>query len=131
MFDHGAGRLTACTTGHVATITPHGSDAITITSVTSARPVILWAVGDAATCRSKQDDEIAAFPAQQPGIIALLGTIVYERGTPEEFDRCCDPLCGPLKDRLRLVVGNHEYGSHVAGPYFEYFGARAGFPGQG
>ena len=82
--------LAACTTGHAATITPHGSDAITITSVTSARPVILWAVGDAATCRSKQDDEMAAFPAQQPGIIALLGTIVYERWTPEEFDHCCD-----------------------------------------
>ncbi len=82
-------------------------------------------------CRSKQDDEIAAFLAQQSGTIALLGDAVSERGTPEEFDRCCDPLCGLLKDRLRLVVGNHEYGSRDAGPSFESFGVRAGLPGQG
>ncbi|ACM06068.1 putative purple acid phosphatase-like protein [Thermomicrobium roseum DSM 5159] len=123
--------LAACTTSHAATITPHATEAITTTSATPARPVILWAVGDAATCRSKQDDEIAAFLAQQPGIIALLGDVVYERGTPEEFARCFDPLYGPLKDRLRPAVGNHEYGSRDAGPYFEYFGARAGLPGQG
>ncbi|WP_448576517.1 hypothetical protein [Thermomicrobium sp.] len=99
--------------------------------MTPTRPIILWPVKDAATCRSKQDDEIAAFLAQQSGTIALLGDTVSERGTPEEFDRCCDPLCGLLKDRLRLVVGNHEYGSRDAGPSFESFGVRAGLPGQG
>ena len=29
------------------------------------------------------------------------------------------------------VVGNHEYGRPAAGPYFQYFGAAAGTPGQG
>jgi len=125
------GLFTACTASHANPLTP----APAVESATPAPTVdvqaILWAVGDAATCRSKNDDAVAAFLAQQPGTIALLGDVVYERGTAAEFADCFDPLYGRSKERLRPTVGNHEYGSRNARPYFDYFGASAGLPGQG
>ena len=41
------------------------------------------------------------------------------------------PSWGRLRAITRPAVGNHEYGSLGATPYFQYFGAAAGEPGKG
>uniref|UniRef100_A0A7C5VYJ2 Alkaline phosphatase n=1 Tax=Thermomicrobium roseum TaxID=500 RepID=A0A7C5VYJ2_THERO len=123
--------VAACGRSAALDLTPFVLTTPAVTSPTPVTSATLWAVGDVATCRSQNDDAVAALLAGQTGTIALLGDVVYERGTVEEFRNCFDPILGPLKARIRPAVGNHEYGSRDAQPYFDYFGAAAGLPGQG
>ncbi|MCX7624162.1 MAG: metallophosphoesterase [Thermomicrobium sp.] len=123
--------LAACATSRATVVTPSGVPATATAAPTAVVPAVLWAVGDAAACGRETDDAVAAYLARQSGTIALLGDVVYEKGSPEEFQRCFDPLYGQLRDRIRPAVGNHEYGTAGARPYFDYFGAAAGLPGQG
>lgn len=120
-----------CTRSAALDLTPEAAIPSPAVTPSAQPPVVLWAVGDAASCRTDADDAVARFLARQTGTIALLGDVVYERGTAEEFRECFDPLYGAMKDRLRPAVGNHEYRSPAAQPYFDYFGAAAGLPGQG
>lgn len=99
--------------------------------LTPNAPETLWAVGDAATCRSHRDDAVASFLATRRGTIALLGDLAYEKGKPSEFRDCFDPLYGVLRERIRPAVGNHEYGMKGARGYFDYFAGQAGEPGEG
>lgn len=98
--------------------------------INASDPVLL-AVGDIASCDTAADEAVAARAAQLPGTIATLGDTVYDRGTAAEFEACFDPAWGPLKSRIRPAVGNHEYGTGSAEPYFSYFGASAGQAGRG
>ncbi|HEX6287731.1 MAG TPA: metallophosphoesterase [Herpetosiphonaceae bacterium] len=98
--------------------------------VRAASPVLL-AVGDIASCGSAGDEATAKLVDTLPGIIALLGDTVYEAGTAAEFAECYEPAWGRHKSRIRPSVGNHEYGTSGAAPYFDYFGAAAGDPDKG
>src|SRR5262245_7489550 len=69
----------------------------------------LLAVGDVASCDSQEDERVAALVARNPGTIALLGDIVYENGTADEFARCFMPAWAPMLPRIRAALGNHEY----------------------
>ena len=60
-----------------------------------------------------------------------LGDVQYNSGTASEFAGSYDPSWGRLKAITHPAVGNHEYGSPGAAPYFQYFGAAAGRTGQG
>ena len=60
-----------------------------------------------------------------------LGDEQYNSGTASAFAASYQPSWGRLKAISHPVVGNHEYGSPGAAPYFAYFGAAAGTPGQG
>lgn len=91
----------------------------------------LVAVGDIARCPSAHAAITAALVDSLPGTIAALGDTVYDKGSPEEFSSCYDPLWGRHKARTRPAVGNHEYGTPGASGYFGYFGAAAGEPGKG
>ncbi len=92
---------------------------------------ILLAVGDIGSCTSNADEAVAALAARLPGIIALLGDIAYENGSPAEYAGCFDPAWGALRSRIRPAPGNHDYQTADASGYFSYFGAAAGTPGQG
>ena len=94
-------------------------------------PEVLLAVGDIATCNRETDEAVADLASRLPGTIALLGDVVYERGTPDEFAQCFDPAWGPMRSRLRPAPGNHEYETDDAAGYFDYFGSAAGSPGEG
>jgi hypothetical protein len=69
--------------------------------------------------------------ADMPGTILPLGDVVYENGTRWQFRNCYHPTWGRFLSRTRPTPGNHEYRTDQAGPYYEYFGARAGPPGKG
>jgi hypothetical protein len=60
-----------------------------------------------------------------------LGDQQYNAGSAQAFAASYHPSWGRLDPIAHPVVGNHEYGRPAAGPYFQYFGASAGTPGQG
>ncbi len=86
------------------------------------KPATLIAAGDVASCRSSGDEATAALVAKIPGTVAVLGDIVYERGTAAELARCYSPSWGRFRKRTRPALGNHDYGSGSAAPAIAYFG---------
>jgi acid phosphatase type 7 len=60
-----------------------------------------------------------------------LGDEQYNSGTAADFAASYDPSWGRFKAISHPVVGNHEYGSPGAAPYYQYFGPAAGEAGQG
>ena len=53
------------------------------------------------------------------------------QGDANEFKNCYDPTWGKHKKRTKPAVGNHEYHTPGAEPYYDYFGARAGARDEG
>jgi hypothetical protein len=95
--------------------------------VAEVSTAVLIAVGDIAGCRADFEDEATARLVDgMAGTVALLGDVVYENGTWEDFRKCYAPSWGRLLSRSRPAPGNHEYRTNEAGPYYSYFGWRAG-----
>jgi PKD repeat protein len=92
---------------------------------------VLVGAGDIAGCDQTADSATAAVARDTPGTVFTLGDNVYSNGTTQEFADCYDPAWGSLKDRTRPVVGNHDYNTTDAAPYYTYFGAAAGDPDEG
>jgi fibronectin type 3 domain-containing protein len=92
---------------------------------------VLLAAGDIAGCDTFGDEATAELLDRFDGIVAPLGDLAYQSGTDAEFANCYDPTWGRHKWRTRPVVGDHEYLTADAAPYFAYFGAAAGAPGAG
>ncbi|MDX6536542.1 MAG: hypothetical protein QOD37_883 [Gaiellales bacterium] len=85
--------------------------------------------GTATTCR-----QLAVSSAILPGgyrAVLPLGDEQYNAGTAAAFAASYKPSWGRLNAIAHPVVGNHEYGSPGAAPYFAFFGASAGTAGQG
>jgi Calcineurin-like phosphoesterase len=93
--------------------------------------VVLVGAGDIAECGAGGDEATAALLDDLPGTVFTTGDNAYRRGTAEEFVRCYGPSWGRQRSRTRPVPGNHDYRSAHGGPYYEYFGALAGTPGEG
>ena len=100
-------------------------------------PVTLVGAGDIASCSQSNDSATARLLGNIPGTVYTLGDNVYPRGTAENFRDCYDPTWGRHKKRTKPALGNHEYYDENynmttnAGPYFDYFGWRAGARGKG
>jgi acid phosphatase type 7 len=96
-----------------------------------ARTVTLVGAGDIAGCDWAADRATARLLGKIRGTVFTLGDNVYHEGTRAQFGKCYGPTWGKYKKRTRPAVGNHEYDTPGAKPYFGYFGARAGKPGRG
>jgi acid phosphatase type 7 len=97
----------------------------------TADPVLVGA-GDIADCADLSGAEATAKLLDKiPGTVFTVGDNAYESGTAEQFAKCYDPTWGRHKARTRPSVGNHEFHSGGATPYFDYFGANAGDPKKG
>jgi acid phosphatase type 7 len=95
-------------------------------------PAILLAAGDIAGCPEwYQDEATAELVASLPGTIAVLGDVVYQDGKRWQFKQCYDVSWGRVLSRTKPTPGNHEYRQIEAGPYYEYFGTRAGVAAKG
>lgn len=68
---------------------------------------------------------------EEQAAVFTFGDNAYKRGGAEEFSDCYDPTWGRHKERTRPAVGNHEYKTPDAEPYYAYFGDRAGEPKKG
>jgi 3',5'-cyclic AMP phosphodiesterase CpdA len=89
------------------------------------------AAGDVASCWWRGDEATARLLDRIPGVIAALGDLVYQDGTPQQFARCYGPTWGRHLDRTRPTPGNHDYRYRKGAGYYDYFGARAGEPRKG
>jgi hypothetical protein len=99
-----------------------------LVAVPSARAAetVLLAAGDIASCAGVGDEATAALIAANLGTVVTLGDNAYADGAASEFRSCFEPTWGQFKSRMRPSVGNHEYETVDAGPYFRYFGRSAG-----
>jgi hypothetical protein len=104
-----------------------------VSSLAQGGPVeVLVGAGDIARC---QDLAGARATAQLldniPGTVFAAGDLAVSDGSEEQFANCYAPTWGRQKARTRPALGNHEYHTKGAVPYFKYFGAAAGEPGKG
>ena len=89
------------------------------------------AAGNVGTCEDEDDEATGALLGTLPGRILALGDLAYPEGRDEDFANCFDPAWGMHKARIHPISGNHEWHEDGAQPYFDYFGAAAGTPGEG
>jgi alkaline phosphatase len=61
-----------------------------------------------------------------PDAVLAVGDLVYPGGDPAGFTKAYASTWGRLRDRTYPVVGNHEYLSAGARPFFRYWGSRVG-----
>jgi acid phosphatase type 7 len=108
-----------------------GRSAARTFTVDAGMPTTLLAAGDIAACDTTGDEATAELLDSLPGTVATLGDHVYEFGTEADFRDCYDVTWGRHKARTRPAVGDHEYLTPNATPYFNYFGAAAGDPAKG
>ena len=93
-------------------------------------PVLVGA-GDIASA-GDGDTRTAALLDGIAGTVFTLGDNDQGNGTAAEFAAYYNPTWGRHKARTLLPsVGNHEYNTSGANPYFDYFGAAAGERGKG
>ncbi|HEV2092853.1 MAG TPA: metallophosphoesterase [Rubrobacter sp.] len=91
----------------------------------------LVGAGDIAGCAERASSATARLLGNIPGTVYTLGDNVQGQGDSNEFKNCYDPTWGKYKKRTKPSVGNHEYITAGARPYYNYFGWRAGKPGRG
>jgi hypothetical protein len=101
------------------------------TSPAIAGTAILVGAGDIAGCEATSDSETAALLDAVPGTVFTLGDNAYPDGTAVQLADCYGPTWGRHRHRTRPAVGNHDYLTDAAAPYFAYFGEAAGRPGEG
>jgi hypothetical protein len=106
------------------------SDPSTFTVAAGADPVVL-AAGDIVGCDTFGDEATASLLDGLRGTVLTLGDHAYEDATVSDFRDCYDATWGRHKARTTPGVGDHEYRTPNATPYFNYFGAAAGDPAKG
>lgn len=101
-------------------------------SVTAApASAVLVGAGDIASCAFDGDSKTAALLENIAGTVFTAGDNAYEDGSSANFKNCYAPSWGRFLNRTRPTPGNHDYNTKDAGPYYAYFGARAGEAGLG
>lgn len=103
-----------------------------VSPAAKASPVAtLVGAGDVADCTGPGDEATSRLLARTKGTVFTLGDNAQDAGSAAEFAGCYDPSWGRFKSRTKPAVGNHEYETEWAAPYFDYFGAAAGRPDEG
>jgi hypothetical protein len=73
----------------------------------------------------------ALITARPSDIVYTLGDNSNESGTASQYANCYAPTWGVFLNRTHATVGNHDYMTSGAAPYYAYFGAAAGPAGKG
>ncbi len=108
--------------------------AVVLTAVPGASKtptVTLVGAGDIAGCDFGHDSKTARLVGKIRGTVFTVGDHAYPDGTSAQFRDCYDPTWGKFKKRTRPLVGDNDYKTSGAKPYFDYFGKRAGEPTRG
>ncbi|MEZ4662549.1 MAG: DNRLRE domain-containing protein [Caldilineaceae bacterium] len=114
------------------TDTPTPGPSPTPTNTPSGQSVVFVGAGDIADCSRTSDEATALLLDNIPGTVFNIGDSAYPNSSTSDFSNCYEPTWGRHKDRTYPILGDNEYNSSsTAAPYFNYFGARAGNPGEG
>jgi len=105
-------------------------DGLIVGDAPPADPTLVGA-GDIAYCSLPGDNRTSDLLDAIPGRVFVAGDLAYPNGTAAQYRDCYDPTWGRWRLRTSPAVGNHEYNSPGAGPYWDYFGSRAGPRGKG
>jgi 3',5'-cyclic AMP phosphodiesterase CpdA len=98
----------------------------------SREPVVVVAAGDLVDCAGGAQEQTAKLAESiHPDAVIALGDLVYPNATLDEFLDCYAPTWGRLRSLTHAVVGNHEYHTQHAGPYWAYFCGASGPPFRG
>lgn len=93
---------------------------------------VLVAAGDLVDCAGGAQEETARLAESlHPDSVLALGDLVYPNGTIDEYLDCYAPTWGRLRPLTHAVVGNHEYHTPHAGPFWAYFCGASGEPFKG
>jgi alkaline phosphatase len=124
-------------------MTPPSADASAEEVALSGAAAMIGA-GDIGVCDGTGDDSTAAIVdsvlkadsvAGVEHVVFTVGDNAYPAGTTLQFARCFGASWGDSTRRImkwiRPALGNHEYQTMSATPYFTYFGDRAGERGRG
>ena len=88
-------------------------------------------IGDCANGGGAPAESTAKLLDENPSdAVFTVGDNAYFNATREDFQNCYQPRWGRHRSRTLPSPGNHEYQLNV-GPYFDYFGDRAGARGAG
>jgi len=109
---------------------PTSTGTPTPTSTASSAPVVFVGAGDIAECGGNAE-ATALLLDNIPGTVYTLGDNAYPSGTTAQFNDCYNPTWGRHKARTHPAVGDNDYSTSGAVPYYNYFGAAAGDPNQG
>ena len=95
-------------------------------------PVLIGAGDICVTSVIKNAQATAALITARPNdIVFTLGDNSNESGTAAQYANCYATTWGAFLNRTRATVGNHDYMTSGAAPYYSYFGAAAGPAGKG
>jgi Calcineurin-like phosphoesterase len=93
-------------------------------------PVFVGAA-DIGNCNGNGDEATSSLVKGINGTVFTIGDNAYPNGTAKNFAKCYDPTWGQFKARTKPGVGNHDYDTPGATPYFDYFGDVAGDRAEG
>ncbi len=89
-------------------------------------------VGDIADCATDASEHTAALVKKlAPDAVLALGDLAYPDGSLEDYLGCYDRRWGDFRGITRAAVGNHEYHTPHAGPFYAYFCGSSGQPFRG
>ena len=100
-------------------------------STLAAEDPVLVGAGDIADCHRSADARTADLIDGIAGRVFAAGDLAYPSGTARQFRDCYGPTWGRFRSRTSPAIGNHEYETAGARPYFDEFGAAAGARGKG
>jgi alkaline phosphatase len=91
-----------------------------VPGASKTQTVTLVGAGDIAECSPDNNAKAtAALLDNIPGTVFTLGDSAYPDGTRAQFRECYDPTWGKYKKRTRPAVGDQEYATSGAKPYFD------------
>lgn len=111
--------------------TPTVADAAVVSTVAPVAEAVLIGAGDIAVSGGKQAETAALIELFPDATVFTTGDNAYPDGAITEFTEHYEPTWGAFRDRTRPSIGNHDAHTEEAAAYFEYFGSRAGNPGEG
>jgi acid phosphatase type 7 len=131
---------------HVGTVRAHGLSLRLVVGVRAGSPLVgpfPWPVspfgaepviagaGDIASSGVGAEKTAKLLDEINPDVVYTTGDNAYPKGAATDYAGFYEPTWGRFKAKTLPTPGNHDYMQSGAGPYFDYFGARAGERGSG
>jgi len=112
---------------------PAAASAASTVAGADAGSAVLIGAGDICVTPTSRNAQATAdlILAEPSAHVFTAGDDSNEAGTPGEYADCYDRTWGAFLDRTNAAVGNHDYFTEDARPYFAYFRQAAGPEGLG